>query len=55
MIVLMIKMLTLPVPIPDEEKKFSQTFIFTLLCVAAKGFMKAFRAFIKLLRQHKEV
>ena len=39
--------LTLTVPIPDEEKKLSQIFIFTLLCGASKGFMKAFKAFIK--------
>ena len=32
--------LALPVPIPDDEKKFSQIFIFTLLCGASKGFMK---------------
>ena len=34
--------LTLPVPIPAEEKKLSEIFIFTLLCGASKGFMKAF-------------
>ena len=39
--------LTLPVPIPAEEKKLSEIFIFTLLCGASKGFMKAFKAFIK--------
>ena len=39
--------LTLPVPIPDKEKKLSSIFIFTLLCGASKGFMKAFKAFIK--------
>ena len=33
--------LTLPVPIPDEEKKLSEIFIFTLLCGVLKGFMKA--------------
>ena len=37
--------LTLPVPIPAEEKKLSEIFIFTLLCGASKGFMKAFNAF----------
>ena len=39
--------LTLPTPIPDKEKKLTQIFIFTLLCGASKGFMKAFKAFIK--------
>ena len=37
----------LPVSIPDEEKKLTQIFIFTLLWGASKGFMKAFKAFIK--------
>ena len=36
-----------PVPIPDEEKTFKLTFIFTLLCGASKGFMRASKAFIK--------
>ena len=40
-------MLTLPVPIPDEEKKLSYIFIFTLLCRASKGFRKALKTFIK--------
>ena len=35
--------LTLTVPIPDEEKKLSQIFIFTLLY----GASKALKAFIK--------
>ena len=39
--------LTLAVPIPDEEKKLSQIFIFTLLCGAWKGFMKVLKTFIK--------
>ena len=39
--------LTLPVPMPDEEKKLTQIFIFTLLCGTSKGFMKASKAFIK--------
>ena len=39
--------LTLPVPIPDEEKKLSYIFIFTLLCRASKGFRKALKTFIK--------
>ena len=41
------KVLTLCDPIPDEEKKLSKIFIFTLLCGASKGFMKALKAFIK--------
>ena len=32
---------TLPVPIPDEERKLTVVFIFTLLCDTSKGFMKA--------------
>ena len=39
--------LTLFVPIPDEEGKLTQIFIFTLFCGASQGFMKAFKAFIK--------
>ena len=42
-----IKHLNFPVPIPDEEKKLSQIFIPTLLCGASKGFIKAFKGFIK--------
>ena len=34
--------LTLPVPFPDDEKKLSYIFIFTLPCGASKGFMKVF-------------
>ena len=41
------KALTLPVPIPGDEKKLSQMFIFTLLCGASKAFMKALKGFIK--------
>ena len=37
----------LPVLIPDEEEKLSLIFIFTFLCGASKGFMKALKAFIK--------
>ena len=40
-------MLTLFVPSSDGEKTLSSIFIFTLLCGASKGFMKAFKAFIK--------
>ena len=36
--------LNLPVPIPDEEKKLSWIFIFTLVYGASKGFMKALKA-----------
>ena len=39
--------LTLPVPILDEEKKLSQIFIVTLLCDASKVFTKALKAFKK--------
>ena len=35
--------LTFSVQILDEEGKLSQIFIFTLLCGASKGFMKAFK------------
>ena len=28
-------------PIPEEEKKITEIFVFTLLCRASKGFMKA--------------
>ena len=37
--------LALLVPIPGEEKKLSQIFIFTLPCGVSKGFMKALKAF----------
>ena len=39
--------LTVTVPVPNEGKKLSQTFIFTLLCGASKDFMKALKAIIK--------
>ena len=39
--------LTLPDQIPDEEKKLSEIFIFTLLCGASSGLMKTFKALIK--------
>ena len=38
--------LTLNVPIPGKVKKVSEIFIFTLLCGASKGFIKAVKAFI---------
>ena len=40
-------LLTYPVAIPDKEKKLTSIFIFTLLCGASKGFIKALKAFIK--------
>ena len=40
-------LLIYPVAIPDKEKKLTSIFIFTLLCGASKGFMKALKAFIK--------
>ena len=40
-------LLALPVPIPDEEKNQVKFFSFALLFGASKGFMKAFKAFIK--------
>ena len=39
--------LTLSVTTPDEEKKITAIFIFTLLCGPSKGFMKVLKAFIK--------
>ena len=39
--------LTLCTPIPDEERKLTKIFIFTLLCGPSKGFIKDFKAFIK--------
>ena len=41
-----IRDLTLPIPIPDEEKKFTYIFTFTLLCGTSKGkaFIKPFEA-----------
>ena len=35
--------LTFPVPTTDEQKKLSQIFIFTLLCGASKGLIRALR------------
>ena len=32
---------------PDEKKKLTQILILTLLCGASKGFIQAFKAFIK--------
>ena len=36
-----------PVPIPDEEKKWTWIFFFKPLCCVSNGFMKALKAFIK--------
>ena len=42
------RVITLPVPIPEEEeKKWNEIFTFTLLCGASKGFRKTLKAFIK--------
>ena len=41
-------LLTLPVPVPDEDRELAEIFIFTLLCVVSKGIVvKAFKAFMK--------
>ena len=37
-------LLTLPVPIPDEGRKLTYIFVYTLLCGTSKGFMKALKA-----------
>ena len=42
-----LRSLTLPTLIPDEEKKFTYIFIFTLLRGASKGFIKILKAFVK--------
>ena len=39
--------LTLPIPILDEEKTFSQIFIFALLCGASKGFYEGLKGLHK--------
>ena len=44
---IMNEILTIFVPILDEEKKLTEIFIFTLLCGALKGFMKALKTLIK--------
>ena len=43
----MTKLLTLSVSFPDEEKKLTQIFIFTLLCDASKDFMMDLKALVK--------
>ena len=40
-------MLTVSIPIPDEKKKLTLNFIFTLLCSASKGFMRDLMTFKK--------
>ena len=45
--VLYLALLTLPVSIPDEERKLSEKFFFRLLCVTSKGSMKVLKVFIK--------
>ena len=42
------------VPIPDQVRKLTE-FIFMLLCVALKGFMKALKAFIKPFETPQEI
>ena len=42
-----VALLNLSVPITDKEKKLSKIFVFKFLFGASKGFMKAFKAFIK--------
>ena len=43
------RLLTLPLLILDEKRKLTYIFIFTLLYGASRGFIKALKAFIKLL------
>ena len=40
-------LLTFSVPIPAKKKKITLIVIFALLCGASKGFIKAFKAFMK--------
>ena len=42
-----ISLLTFPMPIPDKEKQLCLIFIFTLLCGASRGFMKALKVLLK--------
>ena len=44
-------MLTLSALVPDEEKKLTETVIFTLLCGASKGLMKAFKGIFTLISE----
>ena len=41
------EVLTLPIPIPDEEKKLTQFFVSHFFCGTSKGIMMAFKAFIR--------
>ena len=43
----LIRILALLVPIPDEAKKLTLIFVFTLLCGASKSFMEALKSFMK--------
>ena len=43
------EILTLLVPIPKEESTWTWAFIFKLFCGTSEGFIKAFKAFMKLL------
>ena len=49
------KTFTLPITIPDRKRKLTSIFIFTLVCGASKGFMKALEAFTKPFEAHKEL
>ena len=40
-------LLTLPMPIPKEDKRLTEIYIFTLVRGASKGFKKTLKAFIK--------
>ena len=44
---LFISFLTVPVPIPDKDRKSTQIFSFTLLFGASKSLIKALKAFMK--------
>ena len=41
-----IKLSTVPVTIPGKDRKLTEVFVFTSLCVASKGFLKTLNAFI---------
>ena len=42
-------------PVPGRSENIKSNCIFTPLCGASKGFKRAFKAVVKLLRHHKEV
>ena len=46
--------LTFPVQITDEEEKVKCLFLHLFVAGTSKGFMKALKAFVNLLRHHKE-